>query len=77
MTAPSTTATGSSAPLLPKAGIYGNDAIEAMYPLTKTLANGEVLDSSKHEYTLFPASLRRHAAGECRCPGGVAMDSGF
>lgn len=33
-------------------GIYGNDAIEAMYPLTKTLANGEVLDGSQHQYTL-------------------------
>ena len=37
-------------------GIYGNDAAEAMYPLTKTLANGEELDGSKHNYTLtFPA----------------------
>jgi len=35
-----------------KAGIYGNDAVEAMYPLTKTLANGEPLDGSKHNYTL-------------------------
>jgi len=35
-----------------KGGIYGNDAIEAMYPLTKTLANGDVLDGSKHKYTL-------------------------
>lgn len=39
-----------------KAGIYGNDAVEAMYPLAKTLANGELLDGSKHNYTLtFPA----------------------
>jgi hypothetical protein len=39
-----------------KGGIYGNNAVEAMYPLTKTLANGEVLDGSKHNYTLtFPA----------------------
>ena len=39
-----------------KGGIYGNDAVEAMYPLTKTLANGEELDGSKHNYTLtFPA----------------------
>jgi hypothetical protein len=38
-----------------KGGIYGNDAVEAMYPLTKTLASGEVLDGSKHQYTLtFP-----------------------
>jgi len=35
-----------------KGGIYGNDAIEAMYPMTKTLANGEELDGSKHNYTL-------------------------
>jgi hypothetical protein len=35
-----------------KAGIYGNDAVEAMYPMTKTLANGEALDGSKHNYTL-------------------------
>ncbi len=39
-----------------KGGIYGNDAAEAMYPMTKTLANGEELDASKHNYTLtFPA----------------------
>jgi hypothetical protein len=39
-----------------KAGIYGNDPIEATYPMTKTLANGEELDGSKHDYTLtFPA----------------------
>jgi hypothetical protein len=38
-----------------KGGIYGNNADEAMYPLTTTLANGEVLDGSKHNYTLtFP-----------------------
>ncbi len=47
-----------------KGGIYGNDAIEAMYPMTKTLANGEELDCSKHNYTLtfakgpVPASQR-------------------
>ena len=35
-----------------KAGIYGNDAVEAMYPMTKTLADGEPLDGSKHKYTL-------------------------
>ncbi len=35
-----------------KGGIYGNDAVEAMYPLTRTAANGEELDSSKHKYTL-------------------------
>jgi len=39
-----------------KAGIYGNDAVEAMYPMTKTLANGETLDASQHNYTItFPA----------------------
>ncbi len=35
-----------------KGGIYGNDAAEAMYPMTRTLANGEPLDGSKHNYTL-------------------------
>jgi len=34
------------------AGIYGNDAAEAVYPVTKTLANGEEIDGSKHNYTL-------------------------
>jgi hypothetical protein len=39
-----------------KAGIYGNDAVEAMYPMTRTLADGEVIDAGKHNYTLtFPA----------------------
>jgi hypothetical protein len=38
-----------------KGGIYGNDAVEAMYPMTKTLADGAELDGSKHAYTLtFP-----------------------
>jgi len=38
------------------AGIYGNSAEEAVYPLAKHDANGEPLDGSKHEYTLtFPA----------------------
>jgi len=35
-----------------KAGIYGNDAIEAMYPLGKALPDGTELDGSKHNYTL-------------------------
>ena len=40
-----------------KGGIYGNEAVEAMYPFTKTLPGGEPLDGSKHRYTLtFPAS---------------------
>jgi hypothetical protein len=33
-------------------GIYGNDAVEAVYPVTKALATGEELDGSKHNYTL-------------------------
>ena len=35
-----------------KGGIFGNSAIEAMYPLTRILPNGEKLDGSKHKYTL-------------------------
>jgi len=35
-----------------KAGIYGNDAVEAMYPMTKALPDGTPLDGSKHRYTL-------------------------
>lgn len=39
-----------------KAGIYGNDSVEAVYPMVKTLPNGELLDGSKANYTLtFPA----------------------
>jgi len=39
-----------------KGGIYGNDAVEAVYPLTRTTATGEALDGSKHNYTItFPA----------------------
>ncbi|MBY3483875.1 DUF1254 domain-containing protein [Rhizobium laguerreae] len=38
-----------------KAGLYGNDAAEAMYPFTRTDASGEPLDGSKHKYTItFP-----------------------
>ena len=33
-------------------GIYGNDAIEAMYPMTRDDAAGKPLDGSKHNYTL-------------------------
>jgi len=37
------------------AGVLGNDGVEAMYPFTRNLANGEELDGSKHAYTLtFP-----------------------
>ena len=35
-----------------KAGIYGNDGIEAMYPMTRNDAEGQPLDGSKHNYTL-------------------------
>ena len=35
-----------------KAGIYGNDAEEAVYPLAKSDDKGEGLDGSKHNYTL-------------------------
>ncbi len=34
------------------AGIYGNSAEEAVYPLAKHDSNGEPLDGSKHKYTL-------------------------
>jgi hypothetical protein len=39
-----------------QAGIYGNDAVEAMYPLTRNDGAGETLDGSKHDYTLTFAS---------------------
>jgi hypothetical protein len=35
-----------------RAGIYGNDAVEAMYPVTKNDGTGAPLDGSKHNYTL-------------------------
>jgi hypothetical protein len=35
-----------------KAGIYGNDAVEAMYPMTRSTGDGQPLDGSKHNYTL-------------------------
>lgn len=39
-----------------KAGIYGNDGAEAMYPLTRNDSDGQPLDGSKNNYTLtFPA----------------------
>lgn len=38
-----------------KAGIYGNDAEEATYPMTRTDSDGQTLDGSRHDYTLtFP-----------------------
>jgi hypothetical protein len=39
-----------------KAGIYGNDVIEATYPMTRADVAGDTLDGSKHNYTItFPA----------------------
>ena len=39
-----------------KGGIYGNDAVEATYPMTRVDAAGETLDGSKHNYRItFPA----------------------
>ena len=39
-----------------KGGLYGNDAEEAMYPMTRTDGAGETLDGSRHNYTItFPA----------------------
>ena len=35
-----------------KAGLYGNSAVEAVYPLTRVDGNGQTLDASKHNYTL-------------------------
>jgi hypothetical protein len=35
-----------------KGGIYGNDAVEATYPLTRSDADGQPLDGSKANYTL-------------------------
>jgi len=35
-----------------KAGIYGNDAVEAMYPMAREDVDGQPLDGSKHNYTL-------------------------
>ncbi len=44
-----------------KAGIYGNDSVEATYLMTKTLADGEELDGSKHNTPSpsQPGSIRR------------------
>ncbi len=35
-----------------QAGIYANDPVEAMYPLTRTDSTGQPLDGSTHNYTL-------------------------
>lgn len=38
-----------------KFGIFGNDAVEAVYPFVTKTADGETLDASKHSYTItFP-----------------------
>jgi len=38
-----------------KGGIYGNDGVEAMYPMTRVTASGETIDTGRHNYTLtFP-----------------------
>jgi len=60
-TALSTTAIGLKRAAAAQGGIYGNNADEAMYPLTTTLDDGEVLDGSKHNYSSPspPASSRR------------------
>ena len=34
------------------AGIYGNDAVEALYPMTTVDSSGQTLDGSKHRYAL-------------------------
>lgn len=39
-----------------QAGIFGNNAEEAVYPMTRWLPDGEIIDTGKHIYTLtFPA----------------------
>jgi hypothetical protein len=39
-----------------KGGLYGNDAVEAIYPFTRVDVTGEKLDGSKHNYTItFPS----------------------
>lgn len=39
-----------------QAGIYGNDSVEAVYPITRVDDDGKPLDGSKHNYTLtFPS----------------------
>lgn len=35
-----------------KGGIYGNDAVEAVYPMTRTDSAGQPLDGSQHKYSL-------------------------
>jgi hypothetical protein len=35
-----------------KVGIYGNDAVEAMYPMTRSDGDGQSLDGSRYAYTI-------------------------
>ena len=35
-----------------KGGIFGNSAMEAMYPLTRVDSSGKTMDGSKHNYTI-------------------------
>ena len=51
-----------------KGGIYGNDAVEAMYPMTKTLANGE---DARRQQAQLHADLRQGSvpAGKCLLVG--------
>ena len=53
---------------LAKVGIYALDASEAVYPLTRTLPDGELLDGASNRYTLT------FAAGNCRQPGLLVTD---
>jgi hypothetical protein len=41
-----------------RAGIYGNDAVEAMYPAARKDGTGAPLDGSKHNYTLTFAATQ-------------------
>jgi hypothetical protein len=41
-----------------KAGIYGNDAVEAVYPLSRRDGEDQLLDGSKHKYTLTFAAAQ-------------------
>src|SRR6476620_10425405 len=41
-----------------KDGLLGNDAVEAMYPYTRTDSTGEPLDGSKHKYTITFAAAQ-------------------
>jgi hypothetical protein len=40
-----------------KGGLFGNDAVEAVYPFARVDATGEMLDAGKHNYTItFPTA---------------------